>query len=362
MTRFGTRNRDAAIARAPCTRSSASLVSPFVDEGTRVRRREFIGLVGGAAAWPFAARAQQPAKIYRIGYLSPITSPTDGPRREAFLQGLREHGYVEGQHITVEWRFAEGKLDQLAPLAIELVGLKVDLIVAAGGGPVARAVMNASDTIPIVMTNVEEPVASGLVASLARPGKNVTGLTALVRDLSAKRLELLREVLPKVSRVSVLWNPAFPGKDLELKETQNAAIAFGIQVQSLEIRSSTDIDSAFETATKARSEALVTLPDPLTNSYGARIIELAAMRRLPTMFSQKAPVDAGGLLCYGPSYADLFRRAATYVDKILKGAKPADLPIEQPTKFELVINLKTAKALGLEMPSALLLRADEVIE
>jgi putative ABC transport system substrate-binding protein len=170
-----------------------------------VRRREFIGLVGGAAAWPFAARAQQPAKIYRIGYLSPITSSTDGPRREAFLQGLREHGYVEGQHITVEWRFAEGKLDQLAPLAIELVGLKVDLIVAAGGGPVARAAMNASDTIPIVMTNVEEPVASGLVASLARPGKNVTGLTALVRDLSAKRLELLREVLPKVSRVSVLW-------------------------------------------------------------------------------------------------------------------------------------------------------------
>jgi putative ABC transport system substrate-binding protein len=327
-----------------------------------VRRREFIGLVGGAAAWPFAARAQQPAKIYRIGYLSPITSSTDGPRREAFLQGLREHGYVEGQHITVEWRFAEGKLDQLAPLAIELVGLKVDLIVAAGGGAVARAVMNASDTIPIVMTNVEEPVASGLVASLARPGRNVTGLTALVRDLSAKRLELLTEVIPKVSRVSVLWNPAFPGKDLELKEMQNAAIALGIQLQSLEIRSSTDIDSAFETATKARSEALVTLPDPLTNSYGARIIELAAMRRLPTMFSQKAPVDAGGLLCYGPSYADLFRRAATYVDKILKGTKPADLPIEQPTKFELVINLKTAKALGLDVPPSLLARADEVIE
>jgi putative tryptophan/tyrosine transport system substrate-binding protein len=327
-----------------------------------VRRREFIGLVGGAAAWPFAARAQQPAKIYRIGYLSSITSSTDGPRREAFLQGLREHGYVEGQHITVEWRFAEGKLDQLAPLAIELVDLKVDLIVAAGGGPVARAVMNASDTIPIVMTNVEEPVASGLVASLARPGKNVTGLTALVRDLSAKRLELLREVLPKVSRVSVLWNPAFPGKDLELKETQNAAIALGIQIQSLEIRSSMDIDGAFETATKARSEALVTLPDHLTNSYGTRITELAAMRRLPTMFSQKAPVDAGGLLCYGPSYADLFRRAATYVDKILKGTKPADLPIEQPIKFELVINLKTAKALGLDVPPSLLARADEVVE
>jgi putative tryptophan/tyrosine transport system substrate-binding protein len=327
-----------------------------------VRRREFIGLVGGAAAWPFVALAQQPAKIYRIGYLSPLTSSTDGPRREAFLQGLREHGYVEGRHITVEWRFAEGKLDELAPLAIELVGLKVDLIVAAGGGPVARAAMNASDTIPIVMTNVEEPVASGLVASLARPGKNVTGLTALVRDLSAKRLELLREVLPKVSRVSVLWNPAFPGKDLELKETQNAAIGLGIQLQSLEIRSSTDIDSAFETATKAHSEALVTLPDPLTNSYGARIIELAAMRRLPTVFSQKAPVDAGGLLCYGPSYADLFRRAATYVDKILKGTKPADLPIEQPAKFELVINLKTARALGLDVPPSLLARADVVIE
>jgi putative ABC transport system substrate-binding protein len=324
-----------------------------------MRRREFITLMGGAAAWPLVARAQQPP---RIGYLSPIASSIDAPRRDAFLRGLREQGYVEGQNILIEWCFADGILDRLPTLAGELLVLNVRVVVAAGGAVVTRAVMNATNSIPIVMTNVEDPVGGGLIASLARPGGNVTGLTALIRELSAKRLELLKEIVPGISRVLVVWNPDFPGKDLELKDTQTAAMTLGIHAHSIEVRSATDIEGAFQAAMTERAEALITLPDPLTNTLGPRIIELAATRRIATMFSQKAPVDRGGLVSYGPSYAELFRRAAAYVDKILKGAKPADLPVEQPTKFELIINLKTAKALGLTIPATLLARADEVIE
>jgi putative ABC transport system substrate-binding protein len=213
-----------------------------------------------------------------------------------------------------------------------------------------------------VMTNVEDPVKSGLVASLGRPGGNVTGLTALVRDLSAKRLELLKEIRPGVARVAVLWNAAYPEKANEFEETQAAARTLAVQLQPLRIQQATDIESAFETAVAARVGALITLPDPLTNTNGKRIVDLALKWRLPTMFTQRPPVEAGGLISYGPSYVDLFRRAAGYVDKILKGTKPADLPVEQPTTFELVINLKTAKALGLTIPQSLLLRADQVIE
>jgi ABC-type uncharacterized transport system substrate-binding protein len=327
-----------------------------------MRRREFITLLGGAAVWPLAARAQQPAKTHRIGYLSPVTSSADATRSEAFLHGLSELGYVEGRSIIIERRFAEGKLDQLSPLAAELVGLNVDLVVAAGGDLVARAVSRVNGTIPIVITNGENPVRSGLVASLARPGGNVTGLTSIASDLSAKRLQLVKEILPGVSHVAVLWNPAFPDKVLEFKETQTAATALGLQIQSLEIQNPSDIDNALEAAIKGHAEALITLPDPLTNVLRTRIIELSRTGRLATMFAQKPPVDAGGLMSYGPNYAQLFRRAAYFVDRILKGAKPADLPVEQPVKFELVINLKTARALGLDVPPTLLARADEVIE
>jgi len=262
----------------------------------------------------------------------------------------------------VEYRFADGHLDRLPALAGELVGLNVDVIIAAGGGLIGRAAKGATGTIPIVMTNVEDPIASGLVVSLARPGRNVTGLSALIPELSAKRLEIVKEMVSTLSRVAVLWNSAYPEKATEFRQTQAAGKALGIRIQSLEAQSANEIDNALDAATRARVGALVILPDPLTNTYQARIVKLAAKRRLPTMFTQRPPVGAGGLMSYGASYADLFRRAATYVDKILKGAKPADLPVEQPTKFELVINLKTAKALGLTIPPSLLLRADEVIQ
>jgi putative ABC transport system substrate-binding protein len=310
---------------------------------------------------PVSADAREPGKVFRIGYLSPLSRAADSTRSGAFRQGLRDLGYIEGQNITIEWRFAEGRLERLPELAAELVRLKVDVIVAGGGSLIARAAKTATGTIPIVMTNVEDPVATGLVASLARPGGSVTGLTALVRDLSAKRLQLLKEAVPNVSRVAVLWNSAYPEKAREFDETQAAAQAFAIQLQALKIRRPDEIDAALDAAINERAGALITLPDPLTNTHGPRIVAQALKQRLPTMFTQRPPVDAGGLISYGPSYVDLFRRAAGYVDRILKGARPGDLPVEQPTKFELVINLKTAKALGLTIPPSVLLRADEVI-
>ncbi len=325
-------------------------------------RRFMAAIAGGLLAAPLAAGAQRTGRIPRIGYLAPGSASADAPRIESFLQGLHELGYVEGQNIFIERRFADGKVERLPGLAAELVNLGVSVIVAGGGSVIARAAKAATSAIPIVMTNVEDPVAAGLVASLGRPGGNVTGLTALVRDLSAKRLEILHEVLPKVTRVAVLWNAAYPEKAAEFSETQVAAQTLNLRLQPLQITDPDDLESTIEKATKDRAGGLIVLPDPLTNTHHLRIIEFADKRRLPTMFSQRPFVIDGGLMCYGPSYADLFRRAARYVDKILKGAKPADLPVEQPTKLELVINLKTAKALGLTIPPSLLARADELIQ
>ena len=328
-----------------------------------IDRRTFLAGTGAVLlAAPLAAKAQQVTRVPRIGYLSPLTVSADASRSEALRQGLRELGYIEGRNVMVEYRFADGNLDRLPALAIELVGLKVDVIIAAGGGLIGRAAKSATGTIPIVMTNVEDPIASGLVVSLARPGRNVTGLSAQIPELSPKRLQIMKEMVPTLSRVAVLWNSAYPEKATEFNQTQAAGKVLDIQIQSLEAHSANEIDNALDAATKGHAGALLILPDPLTNTYQARIVELAAKRRLPTMFTQRPPVDAGGLMSYGPNYADLFRRAAAYVDKILKGAKPADLPVEQPTKFELVINLKTAKALGLTIPPSLLGRADRVIQ
>ena len=310
---------------------------------------------------PTVGEAQQ-GKMVRVGYLSPLTEKADTVRREAFLQGLRDLGYVEGRNVVVDRRFADGHLERLQDLAVELVRLEPAVIIAAGGGQIALAARRVTTTVPIVMTNVEDPVVSGLAMSLSRPGGNVTGLTALVRDLSAKRLELLKQIRPGITRVAVLWNGAYPEKTIEFEETQTAARALLIQIQPLRILQASEIDAALDNAVKARADALIMLPDPLTNTSGKRIIELAMKRRLPTMFTQRPPVDEGGLISYGPSYPDLFRRAAGYVDRIVKGAKPAELPIEQPNKFELVINLKTAKAIGLSISQALLARADHLIE
>ncbi len=309
------------------------------------------------------AEAQQPKKVPRIGYLAPVF-PCSGsvPSLEAFRQGLRDLGYVEDKNITIECRSAEGKLDRQPDLAAELAQLKIDIIVAAGGEPTARAAKQATQTIPIVMTNVGDPVVTGLVASLARPGGNVTGLVTMSPELSGKRLELLREAFPKISRVALFWNSANPEQEPQIKEIKVAGQALGIQLQILEVRGTNDFDKAFSTITKERADALLTLPDPLSVSQGRRIADFAAKHRLPAMYPRMEFVDAGGLMVYGPSYNDLFRRAAVYVDKILKGAKPADLPVEQPTKFEFIINLKPAKQIGLTIPPNVLARANRVIK
>jgi putative tryptophan/tyrosine transport system substrate-binding protein len=325
-------------------------------------RRVFLGtVVGGLLAAPLAAEAQQPVKVARIGVLAP-GSPTSSPQlREAFRQQLRELGYVEGQNIVIEYRWAEGRAERLPDLAAELVSLNVDVIVA-GGTPGPLAAKHATGTIPIVMTAAGDPVGSGLVASLARPGGNVTGLSARSPDLSGKRLQLLKEVVPGVARVAVLWNAANPYAALVVRETEAAARSLGVQVQFLEVRGPDDFENALPAAIRGRAGALIVVEDPLTFLYLKRIAEFAAQNRLPATYGYREFAEAGGLMTVGPNLADLYRRAAIFVDKILKGAKPADLPIEQPTKFELVINLKTAKALGLTLPPSLLLRADQVIE
>jgi putative ABC transport system substrate-binding protein len=300
----------------------------------------------------------QPANIPRIGILR-AGAPPD-PNVEAFRQGLAELGYVEGQNVVIEYRWAEGKLDRLPSLAAELVRLKVDVIVT-GGGQATQAAMSATSTVPIVTGSAGSP-AAGLVASLARPGGNVTGLTVVTVELSAKKVELLREALPRVSRVALLGNPAAPAYELIWKETRRAAQVLRVQLQPVEVRDLSGLEAAFVAMTKARVGAFITAPDEMFFAVRHRIVQLAAKSRLPGVFDTRAFVDAGGLMAYGPSLPDEFRRAATYVQKILKGAKPDDLPVEQPTKFELVINLKTAKALGLTIPPAVLARADEVIE
>ena len=307
------------------------------------------------------AEAQQPTKLHRIGYLLGASSSFYTARIDAFQQGLNELGYTEGKNIVIEYRYADGKADRLPALAVELVRLKLDVIVATTT-PSVLAVKKASATIPIVFVSVADPVASGLVASLARPGGNITGLTILAPELSGKRLELLKEAVPKATRVAFLWNSANPAQGLLWKESQAAAQELRLQLQSLEVRSSNDFENTFEAALRERAQALITAPEPLINTHLKRIVEFAAKNRLPAMYVGLEVVDAGGLMSYAPDYTHQYRRAATYVDKILKGAKPGDLPIEQPTKFEFVINLKTAKQIGLTIPQSILYRADKVIK
>ena len=315
-------------------------------------------------AAPLAVEAQQASNVARIGYLS--TNHGANPHlREAFLQGLRDLGYVEGGNVVIEYRDAEGKPERLPALAAELVGLKVDAIFVGGGTLAALAAMQATRTVPIVFAGVADPVGSGLGTSLARPGGNVTGLSMLAPELVGKCLELLTQAVPGVSRVAVLWRPGALGertdKDM-LKEAEVAARALGVRLQFVEARGPADFDRAFSDMTKARAGALTVLTSNMFFIERRRLVDLAAKHRLPAVYQWREGVDAGGLMAYGPNVTDLFRRAAPYVDKILKGAKPGDLPVEQPTKFELVINLKTAKALGLTIPQSLLIRADEVIQ
>jgi putative ABC transport system substrate-binding protein len=302
--------------------------------------------------------AQQPNKIPRIGYLS---SGSASIRTEAFRQGLRELGYIEGKNITIEYRNAEGKIERYSDLASDLVSLKVDVIFVPST-PGALAAKNATKTIPIVFTSVGDPVGNGLVASLARPGGNITGLSTLAPDLSGKELELLKETVPKVSRVAVVYNPDNPGKTSSLRETEVAARALRLQLQPLEVRDPSDIEPAFQAARREKTGALIVLRDVVTIGQTKRIVELALKNQLPAIYGDRDFVDAGGLMSYGPNMSDLFRRAAVYVDKILKGAKPADLPVEQPTKFEFIINLKAAKQIGLTIPPNVLARADKVIK
>ena len=324
------------------------------------RRDSIAALAALGAALPLA-RAQQPSKIPRIGLLSPFSPAATALWHQAFRQGLRDLGWVEGKNISIEYRYAEGRSDRLPDLAADLVRLKVDIIVAAVPAD-ALAAQKATKAIPIVMAAGGDPVAVGLVESLARPGGNVTGLSTMTPDLAGKRLELLKEIVPKLSRVAVLWNPEDRSSALIWREIQRPARELGIQLHSLEVRSANDFDKAFEAATRARAGALAIMPDPVFATNLKRIADLAAKSRLPSIFHLSDFADAGGLVAYGPDRSDMFRRAATYVDKILKGAKPGDLPIEQPTKFSLVINAKTAKALGVKIPGVILLRADRVIE
>jgi putative ABC transport system substrate-binding protein len=313
-------------------------------------------------ALPFPARAQQPKKVPRIGFLSGGSPSSDAPFTEAFRQGLRKLGYVEGQNIFIEYRYSEGKADRFPELAAELVGLKVDVIVVTGGGT-AIAAKNATKTIPIVMTVVGDPVGTGVVASLAQPGGNVTGLSILSPELSGKRLELLKEIVPGRTRVAVFANPNSPSLALMLKETQEAARFLRLQLQIIEVRpgSSGGLEGAFRAAIKGRAEAISVLSSAGFVSQRKKLVELAAKNRLPAIYDDREIVESGGLVSYGPDRADLYRRAATYVDKILKGRTPADLPVEQPMKFEFVINLIAAKQIGLTIPPNVLVRANKVI-
>jgi putative tryptophan/tyrosine transport system substrate-binding protein len=325
-----------------------------------MRRREFITLLGGAAAvWPLVARAQQATKLPTIGYLGSATLATESQRMAAFVQRLRELGWVEGRTVVIDYRWAEGRTERYAEIAAEFVRLKVDVIVTVGGA--VAAAKQATATIPIVFAGAGDPVGSGMVASLAQPGGNVTGLSVQSIDLAGKRLEILREIFPDVRRLAIIGNVEYAATVLEMGEAQAAARALGLEVARSEIRRAEDIAPAFE-ALKGAAQALYVCPDATINANHARINTLALGARLPTMHGVREYVEAGGLMAYGPNLADLYRRAADYVDKILRGAKPADLPVEQPTKFDLVINLVTAQALGLTVPPTLLARADEVIE
>jgi putative ABC transport system substrate-binding protein len=325
------------------------------------RRKLVIALGAGALTAPLAAEAQQAGQVSRIGYLSSGSPSNEKPRDDAFRQSLRQLGYFEGKNVVIEYRYADGKLTQLPDLAAELVRLRVDVVVT-GGGPPSRAAKNATKSVPIVMINVSDPVALGFVSSLARPEENITGLSSLQNELGAKRLELLKEVVPTLSHVAVLVNRGVPGYGVQIKEVEVAARALGLQLQALEVRGSNDLGKAFSAITSGRAGGLIGLTNPTFNALQGPIAELAVKNRVPSVYGYTTFAEAGGLMAYGPSVTDLYRRAAIYVDKILKGAKPGDLPIEQPTKFELVVNLKTAKALGLTIPQPFLMRADRVIE
>ncbi len=329
----------------------------------RLRRVGLIvTLVLGILSPPLAPYAQQPGKVARIGFLAGGSAASYANLIEAFRQGLREAGYVEDQSIVIEYRWAEGTYDRLPALAADLVRLKVDVIVTAIGTPPALAAKNMTRTIPIVFTAVGDPVAQGFIASLARPGGNVTGVASMNPELMGKRLELLKETFPKVSRMGILWNPGNAVHALFWKEAEAPARSLGVHLQSLEARDPTDFDRAFAATTRERAGVLIVLPDAMFVSQRVRLATLALKNRLPTMFATREYVEAGGLMAYGLNNPDVFRRAATYVDRILKGAKPADLPVEQPMRFDLVINLKTAKALGLTIPQFILLQATEVIQ
>jgi putative tryptophan/tyrosine transport system substrate-binding protein len=326
-----------------------------------IRRREFILLGGSAvAAWPVAAHAQQSAKLPTIGLLVPGTPASHGQWYAVLVQRLRELGWIEGRTVAIEVRYAEGHVKRLAEIATEFVRLKVDVIVTSGTPAVVQA-MQATSVIPIVSAVMGDPVATGLVVSLARPGGNITGLSVLAPDLGGKRLELLREVIPGLRHLAFLGNVSNPIVVQEMGEVKAAAPTLGLDVVTLEIRGPEDIMPAFE-ALKSRAQALYVAGDPLVLTNRARINTLALVARLPAIYGQREYVEAGGLMSYGPNFPELFRHVGDYVDKILRGTKPADIPVEQPTKFDLIINLTTAKALGLEMPPTLLARADEVIE
>jgi len=325
-----------------------------------MRRRTFLAALGGAAAWPLVAQAQQSEKLPTIGFLGPTTASVASQRTAVFERRLQELGWIEGRTVAIEYRWAEGRAERFGEIAAEFVRLKVDVI-ATWGTATAVAAKQATSVIPIVFTVVGDPVGSGLVASLARPGGNVTGLSTQHAESAGKRLELLREVVPNLRRLAIMANIGNSGGVQEMHEIQAAARTLGFEVVALEIRRAEDIAPTME-ALKGRAEALYVASDALFNTNRARINTLALDARLPSMHGFRDIVVAGGLMSYAPDYLDLFRRAADYVDKILRGAKPGDIPVEQPTMFELVINLKTARALGLEIPPSLLARADEVIE
>jgi putative ABC transport system substrate-binding protein len=325
-----------------------------------MRRRAFIAMLGGAAvAWPLAARAQQAAKLPTIGFLGATTPATWSLFVAAFVQRLRELGWIEGRTIAIEYRWAEGRGERFAEIATEFVRLKVDVIVTVGGAVLAAK--QATSLIPIVFAVAADPVGGGLVASLVRPGGNVTGLSTQFTDLAGKRLELLREIVPSLRRLAIMANAGYPAAMLEMAEVQATARTLGLEIATLEILRAEDIAPAFE-ALKGRAEALYVVGESLVTTNRARINTLALAARLPTMHGLRESVEVGGLMSYGPNFPDLWRRAGDLVDKTLRGAKPADIPVEQPTKFDLIINITTAKALGLEIPPTLLARADEVIE
>jgi ABC-type uncharacterized transport system substrate-binding protein len=322
-------------------------------------RREFITLLGGAAAWPFAARAQQAGKTYRIGWLQP--GPIPDPWVNGFRQGLQEFNYVEGKNLIIEYRWGDGSFDRLPAMAGELVGLNPDVIISVNTAALL-ALQKLTTTIPIVMLGTADPVGLGLVRSLARPGANITGMSVMAPELSQKRLELLKEVVPNLDRVTVLSNPGNPAVILALQETQAAAQALGLTLHSVDVHEPSEIDLALSAIAREPPGALVLLIDTMIHSQRVPIVAFAVKHRLPTISPFREFAEAGGLMAYGPQLPDLLRRAVGLIDKILRGERPANLPVQQPTKFELAINLKTAKALGLEVPPTLLARADEVIE